>query len=119
MARPSVVDGPHVAARAFTYTLGQWPATVTIAGIAALLVSLTPRMPWLGRLPLVASSVLVLLGHLLGVPRRVNDLGLFRHVPDVAGGNHDLDGLVALLAVAAAAAFLALVAITRRDVVAG
>lgn len=116
---PAAITGDHVAARAFAYTVGQWPSAMAAAGITALLVGLWPRAAWLAWAPLAAGGVLALLGHLLGVPRTVQDLGLFKHVPDIAASGSHLSGLAILLAVSAATTLTGLVAITRRDLTTG
>lgn len=116
---PRAVDGSHVAARAFTYTLGQWPATMAMAGTAALVVATLPRGSWLAWPPLVMSSGMALLGPLLRIPQHARDLSVFQHVPDIAGGNPDGRALVTLLSVGVATSLLALVTIRRRDVTTG
>ncbi|GAA3394991.1 hypothetical protein [Cryptosporangium minutisporangium] len=116
---PSVFTGSSVATRALGYTLGQWPAAMVMAAVAALLVGCRPRLVWLAWVPLAASGVLALLGELLGIPRAVRDAGIFQHVPDIAGPDPYYGGLALLLAVALVGVVLGLVGATRRDVVAG
>lgn len=115
LVAPQVIDGDDVAVRAFGYVVGQWPAVLAIAGGAALCVGVLPRLTWLAWLPLVVSGVLALLGELLGVPNRVLDLGVFRHVPDVAGSDRPVLALFVLVATALMATLVGLVGITRRD----
>jgi ABC-2 type transport system permease protein len=115
---PTVVDGPDVALRAFTYVVGQWPAAMVTAGFAALLVGLRPRLAFLAWVPLVASGLLALLGDLLGVPQAMQDLGILRHVPDVAV-DPDPRALLVLVTVAAVTGLAGVVGTTRRDVTPG
>ncbi|GIJ48091.1 ABC transporter permease [Virgisporangium aliadipatigenens] len=114
-----VIDGADVAARAFGYVVGQWPAVLVAAGWTALLAGWRPRFTWLAWVPLVLSAGLALLGQLLGVPERVRDLGTFHHVPDLLGDHPHLGGQAVLLAVAAGTTLAGLVAVTRRDVTTG
>jgi putative exporter of polyketide antibiotics len=65
----------------------------------------------------LASAGLALLGDLLGVPRSVQDLGFFRHVPDVAGPDPRAGALVVLVAVGAGLCALGIAGTVRRDVV--
>jgi ABC-2 type transport system permease protein len=119
LVAPFVIDGTDVAARAFGYIVGQWPAAMAMAGWTALLVGRWPRLSWLAWIPLVASATLALLGQLLGVPRTVRDLGIFQHVPDIAVSNPNLQGLLVLLACATATILLGVAGITRRDIITG
>ncbi|MET7401968.1 hypothetical protein ABZS66_51645 [Dactylosporangium sp. NPDC005572] len=119
LVAPSVIDGTDVAGRSFGYITGQWPATMVMAGWTALLVGWWPRLTSLAWLPLVASATLALLGPLLGVPADVRALGIFQHVPDVAGPDPDVRALAVLLACAAAAALSGVVGTVRRDVMTG
>jgi ABC-2 type transport system permease protein len=114
---PTVMDGSDVAVRAFTYIIGQWPATLAAAGWTAFLIGFWPRMTWLAWLPLIVGGVLALLGQLLGIPQSVRDFGIFQHVPDIASPSPDVRGILILLAVSATACFLGLVGITRRDII--
>lgn len=115
---PTVISGSDVAARAFGYTLGQWPAAVVMAGWTALLIGRWPRLSWLAWAPLLVGGTLALLGDLLGVPDRIENLGIFHHVPDFARSGADVRGLVALLVLATGAGMLAVAGSLRRDVVA-
>jgi ABC-2 type transport system permease protein len=116
---PTVMDGSDVAVRAFSYIVGQWPATMVAAGWTALLIGIWPRLTWLAWLPLTVGGVLALLGQLVGIPQSVRDFGIFQHVPDVASPSPDGRGLLILLAVSAAASLLGLAGITRRNIIAG
>jgi len=113
---PTVINGPDVAIRAFTYTIGQWPSAMVAAGWTALLIGLWPRLTGLAWLPLIAGGLLALLGQLLGIPQSVRDLGVFQHVPDVAAPGPDARGLLILLTVAGATLLLGLAGITRRNI---
>jgi ABC-2 type transport system permease protein len=119
LVAPRFIDGPDVAVLAFTYVAGQWPAALAAAGWTAVLAGRWPRATWLAWVPLVAGSVLALLGQLLGIPQRVRNLGVFQHVPDVTAPNPSLLGLLVLLAVAGAAGVLGAAGTTRRDIIAG
>jgi hypothetical protein len=41
---PSVVQGDDIAARAFLYTIGQWPAVAAMIGCTTLLTGVMPRL---------------------------------------------------------------------------
>lgn len=110
-----LIGGADVAARAFTYVVGQWPAAVAAAGWTALVVGLRPRLSALAWLPLLLSGVLSLLGPLLGVPQRLQDVGFFGHVPDIASTRPDTSGLLVMLVVAGSTSALGLAAIAHRD----
>lgn len=116
---PMTITGTDIAVRAFTYCVGQWPAAMAAAGWTALLVGLRPRSAWLAWAPLAASGVLALLGGLLGVPQAIQDLGVFRHVPDPAAPSPDIGGLVILVIVAGVTTLAGLAAVTRRDTALG
>ena len=116
---PTTITGTDIAVRAFAYYVGQWPAATAAAGWTALLVGLRPRAAWLAWAPLAASGALALLGRLLGVPRPVQDLGIFQHVPDPATPSPDVRGLAILLAVSALTILAGITASTRRDVTLG
>ncbi|MFI5960062.1 hypothetical protein [Cryptosporangium sp. NPDC051539] len=115
---PLVIDGSGVAVRAFAYDVGQWPAAVAIAGLTALLVGVWPRLRGLAWVPLLGSGVLSLLGALLGVPQSIQELSVFRHVPDVAGSGRGPWALVVLAALGAVSAAAGIVAAGRRDTIA-
>ncbi|WP_433221516.1 hypothetical protein ACQP00_20865 [Dactylosporangium sp. CS-047395] len=119
LVAPTVIASPHVAARAFTYIVGQWPATMVLAGCAALLAGRWPRWTGAAWLPLIAGGGLALLGDLLSVPARIRDAGMFQHVPDIAGPHPHPYSQLVLLAAGAAAAVLGVTGTTRRDVQAG
>ncbi|GAA2713295.1 ABC transporter permease [Actinoplanes palleronii] len=116
---PSVLDGDDIGPRSLAYTVGQWPAAMASIGCATLLVGAFPRLSGLAWLPLLASSGLALLGELLGVPRRIQDLGFFRHVPDVAGPDPHVTPLLVLIAAGAVLVLLGAAGSTRRDLRAG
>jgi ABC-2 type transport system permease protein len=116
---PLAVDGDDVAVRAFAYVVGQWPAVLALAGWAAFLTGIRPRLSWLAWAPLVASGALALLGELLGIPSWIRRLGVFQHVPDLAAPQPPVGGLAVLLAVAGVTVLLGIAGTTRRDVVLG
>jgi ABC-2 type transport system permease protein len=116
---PLAIDGDDVAARAFGYAAGQWPAVLAVAGWTTFLAGIRPRWTWLAWVPLVASATLALLGELLSVPQWIRSLGVFQHVPDVASQHPQVGGLLVLLAVASGTAVLGIAGIARRDVVLG
>jgi ABC-2 type transport system permease protein len=118
LVAPRVIDGPDVALRAAVNMLGQWPAAMALAGLAALLIGLWPRWSALAWAPPAASAVLALIGGLLGVPQPVRDLGVFLHVPDPVTAP-DLSAPLVLVAVAVAATLAGLIGTARRDVAAG
>lgn len=113
---PRVMAGDDVALRSFAYAVGQWPAAVAATGCAALVIGLRPRRSALAWLPVAASALLALLGTLLGVPRRVQEWGLLRHVPDFAAPSPRVGALLLLLAVGAVLTGAGLLAAARRDV---
>jgi ABC-2 type transport system permease protein len=114
---PAAIGGEDVALRSFAYALGQWPAAVAAAGCAALLVGISPKLAGLAWLPVLAGAFLALLGPLLKVPRRVQDLGFFRHVPDISGGHPWNGALAVLIGLGVLLALLGALATTRRDIV--
>lgn len=116
LVAPRVIDGTHVAARAFAYTIGQWPATLAATGLTVLLVAAVPRLSALAWLPILASAVLALLGTLLSIPRKMRVLGLFGHVPDIAGNQTNLTPVLVLLLLGAAATALGLFISARQEV---
>jgi ABC-2 type transport system permease protein len=119
LVAPTVINGPDVAVRAFSYTIGQWPAAMVAAGWTAFLIGFRPRLTWLAWLPLIVGGVLALLGQLLGIPQSVRDFGVFQHVPDIASPSPDVRGLLILLTVSVVAFLLGLAGITRRDITTG
>jgi ABC-2 type transport system permease protein len=119
LVAPTVMDGPDVDVRAFSYVIGQWPATMVAAGWTAFLIGFCPRLTWLAWLPLIVGGVLALLGRLVGIPQSVRDFGIFQHVPDIASPSPDGWGLLVLLTVSATACLLGLAGITRRNIIAG
>jgi ABC-2 type transport system permease protein len=116
---PAVIDGDQIAARSLAYMLGQWPAAVAATGCTVLVVGLRPRLAGLAWVPLVASGALALLGNLLDVPRRIQRLGFFQHVPDIAVPAPGIGALLVLLALGAALCLLGLLGATRREIVTG
>ncbi|WP_432839926.1 hypothetical protein [Dactylosporangium sp. CA-092794] len=116
---PLVIDGTDVAGRALAYVAGQWPAAVAMTGCTTLVVGLRPRLAGLAWLPLAASALVALLGDLLGIPQRVQDLGLFRHVPDIAAPSPPTGALLLLVAVGAVLCMFGVAATTRRDITTG
>ena len=116
---PLAMGGDAVSARAFAYAVGQWPAVLAMVGWTTFLAGTRPRSTWLAWIPLLASGTLAMLGGLLGIPQWIRDLGLFQHVPDIAGSAPQVGGLVILIGAAGAAAMLGIAATTRRDIVLG
>ncbi|BCY09494.1 hypothetical protein [Actinoplanes sp. L3-i22] len=112
---PAVIDGPHVAARAFVCIAGQWPAAAVLIGWSALLAGALPRLLPLAWLPLLAGATLALLGDLLRVPQRVQDLGIFEHVPDATGAGPSVTASLLLTGAAALLCLAGLAALDRRD----
>lgn len=113
---PFSLGGDDAALRAFAVMTGQWPAAVAVTGWAAAVVGLWPRRAWLAWVPLLVSAVLVLLGGLLGVSGRVQSLGVFGHVPDVAATDRPVAPLVLLVALGVAGAALGAWGTARRDI---
>lgn len=74
---PSTVGGPGVSGDAFWQVIGQWSGVLMLVGPAVLLAGWSPRLAWLGWVPLAASVTLALLGTLLGLPQALIDLGPF------------------------------------------
>jgi polyether ionophore transport system permease protein len=116
---PAVLTGDDVAARAFVYLIGQWPAAAAMTGCTVLLAGVLPRLTALAWLPLIASTALALLGDLLKVPARVQDLGLFKHVPDVAAAGPSTVALILLTGLGVGLSLAGLVGVTRRDLLVG
>jgi ABC-2 type transport system permease protein len=116
---PVFIDGSDIAARAFAYMAGQWPAVLVSAGVTTLLAGLRPRSAWLGWIPLAASAGLALLGRLLQVPPSIRTLGVFQHVPDLTAASPGLGGLLILLGCAAGTGALGVLSTVRRDIIVG
>jgi ABC-2 type transport system permease protein len=119
LVAPSTVRGDDIASRAFTYTIGQWPAATALIGFTALLTGAVPRLTALAWLPLATSAALALLGDLLKVPRGVQNLGLFRHVPDVAAPHPSIAALLLIIGAGAGLGLIGLGAVSRRDLATG
>lgn len=115
LVAPTVINGAGVTVRAFAYSVGQWPATAAAAGWTALLAGRWPRLAGLAWAPLVASSVLALLGRLLKVPQPIQKLGVFQHVPDFYTTHSGGLGLAMLLAASVAMLLGGITGIVRRD----
>ena len=89
------------------------------AGWTALLIGRRPRLTGLAWSLPVVSGTFALLGQLLGIPRWLLDLGLFRHVPGISSSSPDVRAVFSLLALSGAAYLLGVVSIRRRDVITG
>ncbi|SNY59501.1 hypothetical protein [Paractinoplanes atraurantiacus] len=116
---PAVVEGDDITTRALLYTAGQWPAAAAITGCTVLLAGTAPRLTALAWLPLAVSAALALLGDLLEVPPRIQDLGLFGHVPDAAAADSTPVALLVLAGAGALMCLTGLIGMNRRDLVTG
>jgi ABC-2 type transport system permease protein len=116
---PMFLDGDDIAARSLAYALGQWPTAAAMIGCATLLIGALPRLAALAWLPLAASSLLALLGNLLGVPDRIQDLGFFQHVPDIAAVDRPVGPLLWLAAAGTLLVLAGSAGAARRDLRAG
>jgi ABC-2 type transport system permease protein len=95
--------------------LAQWPAVLTVAAVAVLLFGLLPESCVFGGwTALAVAAVLVLLGPTLRLPRWIQDISPFTHVPKLPGGTFSAVPLAWLAAVAVAAAGMA--GLRRRDI---
>ena len=93
------------------------PAAMIFIGLTALAFALVPRLTAaIGWGLLVLGLVVGQLGDLIGLPRWVQDLSPFRHVPAVPLESVDPVPLVVMTVIAAAAAIGAAVALRLRDV---
>ncbi|GLY38147.1 hypothetical protein Amsp01_041710 [Amycolatopsis sp. NBRC 101858] len=115
LVAPAVIDGPDVAVHAFTYMIGQWPATLAVTGWTALLVGLRLRLGWLAWVPLFVGATFAL----LGIPQHGRDFGVFQHMPDVVAPNPDFRAQLVLIAFAGGALLIDLAGASRRDATAG
>ncbi|GIF26650.1 ABC-2 type transport system permease protein [Actinoplanes tereljensis] len=116
---PAMLDGDDIAARAFVYMIGQWPAAAAMTGCTVLLAGALPRLTALAWLPLIASTTVALLGDLLKVPQRIQDLSLFQHVPDVATANPPTVALLVLTGLGVGLSLAGLAGVARRDLLLG
>lgn len=104
LVAPQVLDGDHVAWKAFTQVLGQWPSLLALAAFAALAVAAGPRWRHLAWFPLAVSAFLALLGTLLELPERLIDLSVYQHVPASDSGQTPYAlGVLAAMAVVTSA----------------
>lgn len=115
---PSLLAGDHVAAAAFRETVGQWPATVALAGATAMLVGVRPRLAALAWIPFGLSVLLTMLGTLLKLPDHVVRLGVFGHAPS-SWTPSALTASLTLVASGVALAAIGMAGAARRDQVTG
>ena len=99
--------------------LAQAPVAWLLAGLAAALLGLRPR--WVGATWVVfaAAVVLGLLGEVLGLPRWLQDLSPYAHLPHLPASSvpgADLVALAVLVGLGGALALLGAVGYRRRDV---
>jgi ABC-2 type transport system permease protein len=96
--------------------LVHFPAVLVMAGIAALLVAMVPRMAVLAWLVVVWAFLAGMFGALLNLPPWTLKLSPFGWTPKVPAEHADIASLAALLIVAAALLIAALATFRRRDV---
>ena len=114
----TLIPGDGAAAGAFRETLGQWPATVALAGVGALLAGAFPRLSVLAWIPFGVSVLLTMLGSLLNVPDYIVRLGVFGHAPDTWSAV-DLSSSAVLVAVGVALTIGGVAGLFHRDEVTG
>ncbi|MGO4958207.1 hypothetical protein ACTQ49_13230 [Luteococcus sp. Sow4_B9] len=110
-----VLDDPNAWQEALRHTLGQVPAALVAAAIAAVVVAWLPRSPWLAWLPVAASGVLSMLGPVLRAPQWLVDLSLLGQSPT---GWDDWPVLALMALVSALAVLAAWWRMDRRDLMA-
>jgi ABC-2 type transport system permease protein len=97
--------------------LAQWPAVLTVAAVAVLLFGLLPESCVFGGwTALAVAAALVLLGPTLRLPRWIQDISPFTHVPKLPGGTFSAVPLAWLAAVAVALAAAGMAGLRRRDI---
>jgi ABC-2 type transport system permease protein len=103
---------PRLFGAALVYTPAMW----IMVGLAIALDGLLPR--WVGAswAILVACVVEGFLGAVLGLPRWLEDLSPFEHVPQLPAASLTLLPLVAMSAVAAGLTLIGLTGLRRRDI---
>jgi ABC-2 type transport system permease protein len=94
----------------------QLPAVWVLAGIAAALFGLLPRLTSLSWAALGAFVLLGLFGELLQLDQWLLDISPFTHIPKLPGGEVSAEPLGWLVSVAAVLTIAGLVGFRRRDV---
>ncbi|MFI7131610.1 hypothetical protein ACIBQ1_38450 [Nonomuraea sp. NPDC050153] len=95
--------------------LAQLPAVWTLAGLAAALFGLVPRLSVLAWAALGLFLLLGQVGALLDLPQALLDLSPFSHLPRLPGGEVSLAPLATLTAIALALVSAGLYGLRRRD----
>ena len=103
-------------ARVLAGAVVQLPAVWVLAGIAAALYGLLPRLTSLSWAALGAFVLLGLFGELLQLEEWMLDLSPFTHIPKLPGGEVSAEPLVWLVGVAAVFTIAGMVGFRRRDV---
>jgi len=101
--------------RVLAGAVAQLPAVWVLAGIAAALFGLLPRLTSLSWAALGAFVLLGLFGELLQLDQWMVDLSPFTHIPKLPGGEVSAEPLVWLISVAAVLTMAGLVGFRRRD----
>ena len=101
--------------RVLAGAVAQLPAVWVLAGIAAALFGLLPRLTSLSWAALGAFVLLGLFGELLQLDQWMVDLSPFTHIPKLPGGEVSAEPLVWLVSVAAVLTMAGLVGFRRRD----
>jgi ABC-2 type transport system permease protein len=96
--------------------LVQTPAVWVLTGLGAALFGLVPRLSALAWAGLIACVVLLELGAILGLNRKIIDASPFAHVPKLPGSDFTATPLLWLLAVGAVLTVGGLAGFRRRDV---
>ena len=94
----------------------QLPAVWVLAGIAAALFGVLPRLTSLSWAALGAFVLLGLFGKVLQLEQWMLNLSPFTHIPDLPGGEVSVEPLLWLVGVAAVLSIVGLIAFRRRDV---
>lgn len=106
---------PDEVLRLFGSSIVMVPAALVLGGVAFLLVGAAPRIALAAWAAFAVVVAFGLLGEVLGIPERVQQVSPFRHLPAVPAASPDPVPLVALCVIAAALVVAGLAGIDRRD----
>jgi ABC-2 type transport system permease protein len=101
-----------VLAAALSYSPAMWISV----GLAIVLFSFAPRALGLAWIVLGYAITLTMLGALLQLPRWMDNLSPFGHIPDLPAGDFTVVPLVALTAITAGLIWIGVTAFQRRDI---
>ena len=101
-----------VVATAAAQTAAIW----VLVGIAIALIGLLPRAAFLAWIAIAISFVLTIFGPLLDLSDTVLGISPFRHIPDILGGEFEVQPMLILFLIAALLTLAGLAGIRRRDI---